>query len=185
MGWCGAVILPAMESTPSSARARAHALRQPADMAPDLFLPGALDLDADAGPWIPQSSGVSFRPLMLHASQGCYVNLLRVTRAGLLSRHRHSGPVHAFTLRGSWHYLEHDWTAVPGAYVFEPAGMTHTLVVSSDVMVTLFHVTGGYVYVDAEGKPTGFEDVFTKIAAARAHYAQMGWEPRPLEAIIL
>ena len=50
---------------------------------------------------------------------------------------------------------------------------TPTLVVSSDVMVILFHVTGGYVYVDAEGKPTGFEDVFTKIAAARAHYARM------------
>jgi 2,4'-dihydroxyacetophenone dioxygenase len=153
-------------------------------MAPDIFLPGAIDLDADAGPWIPQSPGVSFRPLILNASQGYYVNLLRVNRAGLLSRHRHSGPVHAFTLLGSWRYLEHDWTAAAGGYVFEPAGVSHTLVVSSEVMVTLFHVTGGYVYVDADGKPTGLEDVFTKIAAARAHYARMGWEAKPLEEII-
>jgi len=170
-----------MESTPSNARA--YALPQPPDMAPDLFLSGALDLDADASPWIPQSPGVTFRPLILNASQGYYVNLLRVTRAGLLSRHRHLGPVHAFTLRGSWHYLEHEWTAVAGGYVFEPAGVSHTLVVSSDVMVTLFHVTGGYVYVDADGKPTGFEDVFTKIAAARAHYARMGLDAGPLEEI--
>ena len=171
-----------MEST--RLNARAYALPQSADMATDLFLSGALDLDVDAGPWIPQSLGVLFRPLILNASQGYYVNLLRVTRAGLLSRHRHLGPVHAFTLRGSWHYLEHEWLAVAGGYAFEPAGVTHTLVVLSDVMVTLFHVTGGYVYVDAEGKPTGFEDVFTKIAAARSHYARTGLEAGPLEEII-
>ncbi len=37
-------------------------------------------------------------------------------------------------------------------------------------MTTLFHVTGGYVYVDPDGVPLGVEDVFTKIAAARAHF---------------
>jgi quercetin dioxygenase-like cupin family protein len=37
--------------------------------------------------------------------------------------------VHAFTLRGEWHYLEHDWIAKTGDYVFEPPGETHTLVV--------------------------------------------------------
>jgi hypothetical protein len=35
-----------------------------------------------------------------------------------------------------------------------------------------------------EGKPTGFEDVFTKIAATRAHYARIGCEAGPLEGII-
>src|SRR5260221_13648928 len=142
-----------MESTPINAAA--YALPQPSDMAPDLFLSGALDLDADAGPWIPQSPGVSFRPLILNASQGYYVNLLRVTGAGLLSRHRHSGPVHAFTLRGSWHYLEHEWTAAAGGYVFEPAGISHTLVVSSRVLVPLFHVTGGSVDRGGEGEAHG------------------------------
>src|SRR5260221_11495868 len=63
-GAAGASILPSMESTPLNARA--YALPQPPDMAPDLFLSGALDLDADAGPWIPQSPGVSFRPLILN-----------------------------------------------------------------------------------------------------------------------
>src|SRR5258708_29885112 len=53
--------------------------------------------------------------------------------------------VHAFTLRGRWRYLEHDWIATPGDYTFEPPGETHTLVVPDDVkeMATLFHVTGG------------------------------------------
>jgi 2,4'-dihydroxyacetophenone dioxygenase len=143
----------------------------------DLVQLGALDLDgADERLWVPQAPNVSFRPLLLSVSNGYFVNLLRVRRAGILSRHRHPGPVHAFTLRGRWHYLEHDWWAEEGSYAFEPPGEIHTLEVPSDVteMVTLFHVTGAYVYVDPDGATVGIEDVFSKIERARAHYDAVG-----------
>ena len=149
---------------------------QPPGMVSDLVVPGALDLDADERLWVPQAPGVAFRPLLLAPTQGYFVNLLRVRRSGVLSRHRHAGPVHSFTLRGRWHYLEHDWEATEGGYAFEPPGETHTLVVPDGVaeMVTLFHVTGTYVYVDPDGAATGYEDVFTKIENARRHYAEVG-----------
>ena len=79
--------------------------------------------------WVPQVENVWFRPLCLHTGQGDWVNLLRVRKSGVLSRHRHPAPVHGFVLRGRWHYLEHDWIAREGGYVFEPPGETHTLVV--------------------------------------------------------
>ncbi|EON97256.1 putative cupin 2 domain-containing protein [Phaeoacremonium minimum UCRPA7] len=41
-------------------------------------------------------------------------------------------------------------------------------------MVTLFHVTGAYIYVDPDGNPTGVEDVFSKLQAARKHYEAVG-----------
>ena len=41
-------------------------------------------------------------------------------------------------------------------------------------MVTLFHVTGAYVYVDPWGKAEKVEDVFSKIRAAREHYEKVG-----------
>ena len=156
-----------------------HARPQPFGMLADVFRPGALDLDAPDGIWVPQAAGVWFRPLLLNVSQGYYVNLLRVRRAGVLSRHRHSGPVHAMTLPGRWHYLEHDWEARPGSYAFEPPGETHTLVVPEDVedMITLFHVTGGYVYVDPHGVAEGYEDVFTKLDAARRWCSETGTDP--------
>lgn len=149
---------------------------QPAGMVPDLVIDDALDLDADDRLWVPQSPDVSFRPLLLSVAHGYYVNLLRVRGSGVLSRHRHAGPVHSFTLRGRWHYLEHDWFAEQGSYAFEPPGETHTLVVPEgiDEMITVFHVTGGYVYVDPDGSATGYEDVFTKLAAARRHYEAIG-----------
>jgi len=153
-----------------------YQLPQPSGMMPDVFLGGALDLDGDERDWVARSADVSCQPLVLSVSQGYYVNILRVRAAGVLSRHRHTGPVHAFTLRGRWHYLEHDWVASTGDYAFEPPGETHTLVVPEgvDEMITLFHVTGGYTYVDPYGKALGYEDVFTKLENVRRHYERIG-----------
>ena len=37
--------------------------------------------------------------------------------------------VHGFVLKGRWRYLEHDWVASAGSFVYEPPGEIHTLVV--------------------------------------------------------
>ena len=142
----------------------------------DLVLDGVFDLDGDERLWIPQADGVAYRPILFHVSAGYFVNLLRVRRSGVLRRHRHTGSVHAFNLRGRWHYLEHDWWAEQGAYVYEPPGGTHTLEVPGDVeeMVTLFHVTGSYVYLEPDGTLLAIEDVYTKLGRAREHYDAVG-----------
>ena len=150
---------------------------QPFGLVPEMVHGGALSNSLqDDALWVPQSEGVWFKPLMLNVSQGYFVNLLRVRKAGVLSCHRHTGPVHAFVLKGRWYYLEHDWVAEEGSYAFEPPGEIHTLYVPPDVpeMITLFHATGGYVYIDAAGNPVGYEDVFSKIEHARKHYAAIG-----------
>ena len=126
--------------------------------------------------WVPQTATVWFKPCLLSASNGYFTNILRVRQTGILSRHRHAGPVHALVLRGRWRYLEHDWVAQEGGYVYEAPGETHTLVVDEDVeeMITLFQVNGVMVYVDPDGAVLGYEDVFTKIDACRKHYTTIG-----------
>ena len=101
----------------------------------------------------PPGPGCRLQAALLSVSHGYFVNLLRVRKTGVLSRHRHAGPVHATTLKGRWHYLEHSWWAEEGSYAFEPPGDIHTLVVPEgvDEMVTMFHVTGAYIYVDPDG----------------------------------
>ncbi|CAB3759902.1 2,4'-dihydroxyacetophenone dioxygenase family protein [Paraburkholderia humisilvae] len=154
-----------------------YQLAQPPLMSPDLVLKGALDswLEDD-NLWVPSTPTVSFKPLMLNTSQGYFVNLLRVRKSGVVSRHRHAGSVHALVLKGRWYYLEHDWVAEQGSYAFEPPGETHTLFVPEDVeeMITWFHVTGGYTYVDPQGVALGYEDVFTKLDLAQRHYESIG-----------
>ena len=165
----------------------AYQLPQPAGMTSDLVHPGVFsEWLADDNLWVPSTTTVSFKPLLFNVSQGYYINLLRVRGGGLLSRHRHNGPVHALVLKGRWHYLEHDWIAEEGSYVYEPPGETHTLVVPADVpeMITWFHVTAGYAYVDPRGAAQGYEDVFTRIAAARTHYMAIGLSPNYLERLI-
>jgi hypothetical protein len=154
-----------------------YQLPQPPFMSADIVHLGVLDkMLEDDKLWVPMTKTVSFKPLLLCASQGYYVNLLRVRQSGVLSRHRHTGPVHAMVLKGRWYYLEHDWVAELNSYAHEPAGETHTLFVPEDVdeMITWFHVTGGYTYVDPQGVAVGYEDVFTKIEAARAYYEEIG-----------
>ena len=168
-------------------RAIPYALPQVPFMAADLVHLGVLGRWLEDDPlWVPVTASVSFKPLLLSTSGGYYVNLLRVRRAGVLSRHRHSGAVHAIVLKGRWLYLEHDWIAEEGAYAFEPAGETHTLVVPEgvDEMITWFHVTGGYTYVDPQGVAVGYEDVFTKLEAAQKHYRSLGLPDDYIKALI-
>jgi len=146
----------------------------PPDALPEIVVPDAVPEDERL--WVPQAENVWFRPLCLNASQGYWMNLLRVRKSGVLSRHRHPQAVHGFVLKGRWRYLEHDWEATAGSYVFEPPGETHTLVVPEGVeeMITFFQVNGVMVYTDQQGAVLGYEDVFTKIDLCRRHYTQVG-----------
>jgi quercetin dioxygenase-like cupin family protein len=151
-----------------------YARPQPWGMTPDMVVPDLLG--GDDRLWAPIAPGIRSRPIHLNVSSGYYVHLLRVQRSGLLQRHRHSGPVHAYVLRGKWRYLEHDWVAEAGGYVYEPPGETHTLIVPDDCqdMVTLFTVHGALMYVDPQGNSTGYDDVFTRIEKYRAHFESVG-----------
>jgi hypothetical protein len=94
--------------------------------------------------------------------------------------------VHGYTLRGSWRYLEHDWVATPGTYIFEPPGEVHTLVVDEDseTMVTFFVVESALIYVDDDGNQLGYDDVYTILEKARNYYREMGLNMAELEAMI-
>jgi len=151
-----------------------YQLPMPQNALPEIVIPSAIPEDDKL--WVKQAENVYFRPLCLNASQGYWMNLLKVTKSGVLSRHRHPNAVHGFVLKGRWHYLEHDWEAKEGSYVYEPPGETHTLVVPEDVeeMITFFQVNGIMSYVDPWGKLLGYEDVFTKIDLCRKHFINIG-----------
>ena len=147
---------------------------QPWGMAPDMVIHDVMT--GDERLWAPVGPGIWSRPLHLNVTGGFYVHLLKVRRSGLLQRHRHSGAVHAYVIRGKWLYLEHDWVAEEGSYVFEPPGETHTLVVPDDCtdMITMFTVHGALIDLDPQGNATGYDDVFTRIDRYRAHFEAVG-----------
>ena len=146
----------------------------PQDMTDELFWEDGLSPN-DERLWVPNGPGRWSRPLCLNVSQGYWVHITKVTEAGIVSRHRHPAPVHGFVLEGKWRYLERDWEATAGSYLYEPPGDVHTLVVDEgESMKTLFHNSGALLYCDEDGETIGSTDVFDRVQAARNHFEEVG-----------
>ena len=146
----------------------------PQDMTDELFWKDGLSPN-DERLWVPNGPGRWSRPLCLNVSQGYWVHITKVTEAGIVSRHRHPAPVHGFVIEGKWRYIERDWEATAGSYLYEPPGDVHTLVVDEgESMKTLFHNSGALLYCDEDGKTVGSTDVFDRVQAARDHFEDVG-----------
>ena len=145
-----------------------------ADTLPEVF--NAHAATDDERYYVPFTETVSSRPLWISPSQNKWCDILMAKAAGLVNRHYHPHEVFAYTISGKWGYLEHDWIAQEGGFVYEPPGEVHTLVVDNDVeeMITMFNVNGAMIYVDENGDSVGYEDVFTKLEMCRKYYREVG-----------
>ncbi|MEW9551984.1 2,4'-dihydroxyacetophenone dioxygenase family protein [Nonomuraea sp. NPDC050783] len=105
-----------------------------------------------------------------------WAGILRAKEAGLVNRHYHPHEVFAYTISGTWGYLERPWTATAGDFVHEAPGEGHTLVAydSGEPMKTFFIVKGPLIWLDENGEPDGFFDVHAYIKMCREHYEKAG-----------
>ena len=126
--------------------------------------------------YVPLTETVGTRPLFISPTQNRWCDILRSTGAGLVNRHYHPQQVFAYTISGKWGYLEHDWVATAGDFVYESPGEGHTLVAYDhpDPMKVHFNVTGPLIWIDEDGEPVGRFDVFDYIELCREHYDQVG-----------
>jgi 2,4'-dihydroxyacetophenone dioxygenase len=126
--------------------------------------------------YVPLTETVSTRPLWISIQQNRWCDILVAERAGLVNRHYHPHQVFAYTISGKWGYLEYDWVAGPGDFVYETPGGSHTLVAyeSDEPMRVHFNVTGPLLWLDENGESAGLFDVFDYIAAAKEHYDKVG-----------
>jgi 2,4'-dihydroxyacetophenone dioxygenase len=77
-----------------------YALPQPWGMASDMMEANILAED-DERLWVPVAPDIWSRPIHLNPVGGFYVHLLKVKKSGVLQRHRHSGQVHAYVIKGA------------------------------------------------------------------------------------
>ncbi|MQA85585.1 MAG: cupin domain-containing protein [Streptosporangiales bacterium] len=126
--------------------------------------------------YVPLTETVGTRPLFIMPSQNRWCDVLMATAAGLVNRHYHPQQVFAYTISGKWGYLEHDWIATAGDFVYEAPGEAHTLVAyeHEQPMKVHFNVTGPLVWLDEKGEPEGYFDVYDYIELCKEHYAKVG-----------
>lgn len=72
--------------------------------------------------------------MQVDLATGVWVVHQRFEPGALIQKHKHTGPVYAFTVSGRWYYLESPQQVnTEGSYLHEPAGSVHTLCVPDDV----------------------------------------------------
>ena len=139
--------------------------------------------------WVPYAEGVWFQPCCFNVTSGGFSVMLKGLPGAKLGVHYHVGTVHGYTMRGHWRYLEHDWVAKPGTYIYEPAGEAHTLVITDDSpepALILFIVEGGLIYLDkaVNGGFAAYEDGFTALELTRKYYREAGLDERQLDLLV-
>jgi 2,4'-dihydroxyacetophenone dioxygenase len=151
-----------------------------------VFLPKPIDQElldvaiaSDDVPWVPNGQGFDFKPLHFWSSTGTWANLVRLKPGGQIRRHVHAGgQVFAYVLSGSWHYLEHDWVAKAGSWVWEPPGDVHTLeVLGDEPMVTLFVISGVIQYLDDDDQVVQQDDFRGRRHRYLEYCEEIGVEP--------
>ena len=126
--------------------------------------------------YVPLTETVSSRPILISPTQNRWCDVLMAKGAGLVNRHYHPHQVFAYTISGKWGYLEHDWTATAGDFVYESPGEGHTLVSyeSDEPMRVFFNVEGPLMWLDEDGNAVEYFDVHHYIAICKEHYEKVG-----------
>ncbi|MDX1402223.1 MAG: 2,4'-dihydroxyacetophenone dioxygenase family protein, partial [Kiloniellales bacterium] len=122
--------------------------------------------------WVPYAEGVWLQPCQFNVTTGGFSVLLRALPGAQIGVHYHVGVVRGYTIKGHWRYLEHDWIAKPGTFIYEPAGEAHTLVIMEDSpepALILFVVEGALVFLDkpTDGSFAAYEDGFSLLDHCR------------------
>lgn len=89
-------------------------------------------------PWVPFGANAAIKHLAFDVRHNIFSNILWVKAQGVIGTHKHRGTVTMMCLEGSVRYLEYDWVATPGAFIYETPGLVHTLVTDHPQGVKLF-----------------------------------------------
>jgi len=97
-----------------------------------LEVPKALHRGESELPFVNLGDGTELQLLQVDVEAGLWVIRSRFAPGTIVPTHKHTGEVFAFTLAGSWKYVEYPEVNVAGSYLYEPAGSIHTLMVPED-----------------------------------------------------
>jgi len=140
-------------------------------------IPAALHRGDDELPFVESEPGVLVKLVQVDIPTGLWVVRTRFAPGLTIQRHLHTGEVYAFTLSGSWRYLEYPEINRAGSYLFEPAGSIHTLhVLDSNTEPTdvWFAVKGANLNLNAEGKVEAVLNADKMLRIYRKLCADMG-----------
>ena len=141
-------------------------------------IPTAIHIGADELPFVDIGDGSTLKVIMVDAARELWI-IENVFQAGYaVQRHKHTGPVYAYTTSGAWKYKEYDDVNRAGSFLFEPANSVHTLQVVEDDTHVWFQIYGANLNLDVEGAVESVSDGPSTLAVYLNLCEQAGL-PRP------
>ena len=130
-----------------------------------LDVPTAVHIGADELPFVDIGDGSKLKVLQVKEAEGLWIveNILRADYE--VQRHKHTGPVYAYTTSGAWKYKEYDYVNCAGSFLYEPAGSVHTLQALEDDTHVWFQIYGANLNLDANGNVESVVDGALTLAA--------------------
>lgn len=131
-------------------------------------------------PWVAIPGG-ELRLVHTDVAAGIWVVANRFEPGMAVQRHRHTGPVFAWTTAGCWMYSEYGVRYEAGSYVHEPAGSVHTLVVPQDnteLTEVFFVIHGANLNLDDDNNVVSITDA-ESIGSAYRMLCTMQGKPPP------
>jgi quercetin dioxygenase-like cupin family protein len=139
-------------------------------------VPTAVHIGKDDLPFVDIGDGSKLQVIHVDVNAGLWI-VENIVQAGYdVQKHKHTGPVYAYTVSGAWKYKEYDYVNRSGSFLYEPAGSVHSLTAVEDNTQVWFQIYGANLNLDAEG------DVESMIDAGgilQAYYALCEAEGRP------
>ena len=126
-----------------------------------LEIPQALHRGESDLPFVALGDGTHLQLLQVDVEAGLWVIRTKFEPGVTVPTHKHTGEVFAFTISGSWKYLEYPEVNVAGSYLYEPAGSIHTLTVPAEndgLTDVWFAIYGANLNLDADGNVESIVD---------------------------
>jgi 2,4'-dihydroxyacetophenone dioxygenase len=127
----------------------------------------AIHFGADELPFVEIGDGNKMKVIQVDVPNGLWI-VENIFQAGYeVQKHKHTGPVYAYTRSGAWKYKEYEYVNRAGSFLFEPAQSEHTLMAIEDDTRVWFQMYGSNLNLDADGN---VESVFDGPGTLEAYY---------------
>ena len=138
----------------------------------------AIHIGANELPFVDLGDGSKLKVIMIDAAKELWI-IENVFVAGYqVQRHRHTGPVYAYTTSGAWRYKEYPDVNRAGSFLYEPADSVHTLEVLEDNTHVWFQIYGSNLNLDDEDEVDSISDGASALGVYLKLCEQAGL-PRP------
>ena len=118
----------------------------------------SVHIGRDDLPFVDIGDGSMLKVIQVKPQDGLWI-VENIFKAGYeVEKHRHTGPIYAYTRSGAWCYKEYDYVNRAGSFLYEPAGSVHTLQCIEDDTQVWFQMYGSNINLDAEGNITSVVD---------------------------